>query len=170
MQELTYILGAGASYQSFPIVKTFSERFRLFMIYFQKLGDVYKTNSEIKSKFDTILYKIFYLNEEFKSHQSFDTYFKKLFHTKQPNEINCAKKILHLYFIWEHLEEVFYELKQGNSFNKQAKIDKRYDALIAGLLKPIANEAKSYCKTNFITWNYDLNLLKLQTLALILVR
>ncbi|MBL0146507.1 MAG: hypothetical protein IPP48_12960 [Chitinophagaceae bacterium] len=41
---------------------------------------------------------------------------------------------------------------------KQANIDKRYDALIAGLLQPTEGKAKTYCKVNFITWNYDLNL------------
>lgn len=30
MAELTYILGAGASYQSMPVVKTFPKRFEAF--------------------------------------------------------------------------------------------------------------------------------------------
>ena len=31
MDELTYILGAGASHQSFPLVNTFSDRFNYFL-------------------------------------------------------------------------------------------------------------------------------------------
>lgn len=31
--------------------------------------------------------------------------------------------------------------------------------LIAGLLRPIKGDKKLFCKTNFITWNNDLNLL-----------
>ncbi len=50
-------------------------------------------------------------------------------------------------------------IKGEDIFFKQSKVDKRYDALIAGLLQPVAGENNMFCKTNFITWNYDLNLI-----------
>lgn len=160
-KELTYILGAGASYQSIPVVKTFAKRFEVFINYL----DEYKKKSssmplpELKLSNEDIE-KCRCLLDSFRSHQSFDTYFKKLFHTKKDNEIRFAKKVLHIYFIWEHLTNdiIFKEPKNGG-FWKQAKIDKRYDALIAGLLKPTNEKTETFCKTNFITWNYDLNLL-----------
>jgi hypothetical protein len=34
MSELTYILGAGASYQSMPVVKTFPSRFPLIKVFY----------------------------------------------------------------------------------------------------------------------------------------
>jgi hypothetical protein len=98
------------------------------------------------------------------SHSTFDTLFKKLFHTdSQSYRIDIYKQILNLYFLWEHFESVTstQEAKGLNekSFKKEAKIDKRYDALIAGLLKPEYQKLELFCKVNFITWNYDLNLI-----------
>jgi hypothetical protein len=37
-EELTYILDAGASYQSLPVVKTFPKRFKMFLIYMQNIS------------------------------------------------------------------------------------------------------------------------------------
>lgn len=101
------------------------------------------------------------LHFAFETHQSFDTYFKKLFHLNEENKIDEAKKILNLYFILEHLKDSTRQPENynGEFFWKQSKVDKRYDALIAGLLKPLQGKAEPYCKVNFITWNYDLNLL-----------
>jgi len=160
MSELTYILGAGASYQSFPIVNTFNKRFNDFIAEYDLLcedarKDMYEFYGELLlgSEFAKAL------SSEFDNHQSFDTYFKKLFHQRKNEEIKLAKKIIHLYFLWEHLKSDFSIDDKGTPiFHKQSKIDKRYDALIAGLLKPI-NTIDPYCKVNFISWNYDLSLI-----------
>jgi hypothetical protein len=157
MSELTYILGAGASYQSMPIVKTFPERFNSFVESLRRLDDSESTDSYIKDSLTAAYSHSLRLSTEFKSHQSFDTYFKKLFHTK-PSEIKRAKKLLNLYFIWEHSKEGLEKPHDENLFWKQSKYDKRYDALFAGLLRPV-KDPQLYWKTNFITWNYDMNLL-----------
>lgn len=166
MKELTYILGAGASYQSIPIVKTFSKRFREFITSVE--------NMEKKNFFQS---KDFFkdINDfhfKLKSHYSFDTYFKKLFHKSLDSETLKAKKILNLFFLWEHLQ-LPMEVKQNakslgndladhynqNTFIKEAQVDNRYDSLIAGLIKPLRGEFSLFSKINFITWNYDLNLI-----------
>lgn len=164
MNELTYILGAGASYQSIPVVKTFSSRFKEFVSHIENLRFQYP--HIYTSACNAV--KIF--SNQINSHQSFDTYFKKLFHTKEIELIAISKRILNLYFIWEHLKEDYEtERRKENQFSerrefteydfeKKSKIDKRYDALVAGLLKPIKGKTEVFCKTNFITWNYDLNL------------
>jgi hypothetical protein len=155
MKELTYILGAGASYQSIPVVKTFVQRFAVFQ------GHLWGAIQE--GYFDSKNYsEIDQLGKEFAnaiaSHQSFDTFFKKLFHLGQKDKILQFKKILNLYFLWEHLVEPKAE-DDKDAFQKTASIDKRYDALIAALLKPIEGKAELFCKVNFISWNYDMNLL-----------
>lgn len=166
MKEITYILGAGASYYSFPVVKTFADR----MNYFFKVIDGQTTmhHKEVANALNAFI-------SEVKVHQSFDTYFKKLFHLGKDNDILRAKKVLNYYFLLEQLEfpptapfyvkysdlngnDIDYPINE-NSFNKKNLVDSRYDALIAGLLKPIKGEAKFFTKINFITWNYDLNLL-----------
>jgi len=161
MKELTYILGAGASFQSIPIVKTFSNRFNEFLTWIE--NDIIKANgfsADEKQKFGILLDLGKRLHSSFESHQSFDTYFKKLFHTGQKPKISEDKKVLNLYFIWEHLSVAVPKPDKYDDFKfwKQSVIDKRYDALIAGFLQPLANEKVPYCKINFITWNYDLNL------------
>lgn len=164
--EITYILGAGASYQSFPVVKTFTARFNYFV-------KAITANSTIHH--DTLEKELSHFLYEIMSHQSFDTYFKKLFHLKEDEQITKAKKIINLYFLWEQLEfpenSPYYIHRldmQGNEiepknddgdFKKQSLVDNRYDALIAGLLRPEKGIAKFFAKTNFITWNYDLNLI-----------
>ncbi len=162
MQELTYILGAGASFQSIPVVKSFSNRFKEFLDWID-IGVIkgIDFSSEEKQKFGILHNLGEDLHQSFRSHQSFDTYFKKLFHTGQNDKISQGKKVLNLYFTWEHLSKPtarpdYYD---EDTFWKQSSIDKRYDALIAGLLKPLADKKEPYCKINFITWNYDLNLL-----------
>ncbi len=151
--ELTYILGAGASYQSIPVVNTFPFRFNKFTGF---IGYCKNDDNEV---FGSVYEYCQKLSNDFLSHQSFDTYFKKLFHTNNIKEIQKGKKILHLYFIWEHLSDLDNpELSLKSQFIKTAKIDKRYDALIAGLLSPEIGQLKTFCKINFITWNYDLNL------------
>ena len=101
MKELTYILGAGASYQSIPVVKTFNKRFLEFI-------DSLKTNNgnvwppEYRPKMANAIDYLTELSKEFSSHQSFDTYFKKLFHFGKHDKINLGKRLLNLYFMWEH--------------------------------------------------------------------
>ncbi len=159
--SLTYILGAGASFQSIPVVDTFAGRFDEFIQSVDGFANNYK--SDVKNQ--GLLYRLKDLSKtllkEFQEHQSFDTFFKKLFHIEDYTTIRLYKKILNLYFIWEHTSSSIVIQNKINvaHFFKQASIDKRYDALIGGLLQPIRREKKLFCKTNFITWNYDLNLL-----------
>jgi hypothetical protein len=161
MNELTYIRGAGASYQSIPIVQTFCGRFKNFLSFLNEISIDYNYEDRKRTKFKRAYDLSKDLFSAFENHQSFDTYFKKLFHTGQAKKINEAKKILNLYFIWEHLSNPVGKPQNETDsvFWKQSSVDKRYDALIAGLLRPVNGKSKPYCKINFITWNYDLNLL-----------
>jgi hypothetical protein len=161
--ELTYILGAGASFQSIPVVKTFNKRLLRFERFLKDQGQ--KVSGNNRAKYDNAAEQISFLFNEFSSHQSFDTYFKKLFHLGDSDKINLGKRLLHLYFLWEHSNvSMKYNVSkqdpdQDGIFYKESLFDKRYDALIAGLLKPISGKPETLCKVNFITWNYDINLL-----------
>lgn len=163
MSEITYILGAGASFQSIPLVGTFNNRLLEFAEFVNGLGQVGFVGEQ-RNKFIQASEAIKNLYEEFSSHQSFDTYFKKQFHLGNDNAINQGKRLLNMYFTWEHdrssIIQITGNLEKNNHFYKRALFDKRYDALIAGLLKPYKNTAETLCKINFITWNYDLNLLQ----------
>ncbi len=157
--ELTYILGAGASYQSIPLVKTFNKRFNEFNAQIIEIRNHYSGRDRII--FENAVRCIEMLHKDFLSHQSFDTYFKKLFHFGDKKQIDLGKKILNLYFTWEHsnLSQKHISGLSAEDFHKQALFDKRYDALIAGLLMPNPGVSDPVCQVNFITWNYDINLL-----------
>lgn len=158
--ELTYILGAGASFQSIPVVKNFPMRFSSFSSYLSRTSNNTSFDENKREAFILAHQKAQEICDAFRAHQSFDTYFKKLFHTSQLRKIAEAKKILNLYFIWEYLSRPTAkpDIYDETIFWKQSAIDKRYDALVAGLLKPKAGKSEPYCPINFITWNYDMNL------------
>jgi hypothetical protein len=153
MDEITYILGAGASFYSMPLVNSFVERFQYFQeAFLKRLNSNYQVNrlNEDCSNFIS----------EVENHLSFDTFFKKLFHQDRQELILLNKKILLLYFIYEHLVDLNpsngkHSLK---SLGKDKNVDPRYDALIAGLMLPVKDENKFFVKLNVITWNYDLSL------------
>ena len=99
MKELTYILGAGASYQSFPIVDNFVQRFNAFMKqYISDYDDAVKDDFKFVLELEIGKDIIEKLSKEFENHQSFDTYFKKLFHQNKSQKIRLGKKILNLLF------------------------------------------------------------------------
>lgn len=150
MPGITYYMGAGASCESMPLVKTFRERFELFMNFVDSFPQ-----SENRDKFGDLSYSFL---DELKKHISFDTFFKKLFHKRAEKSIQLYKNVLLIYFIFEHLVDDEY-LDTRPRIPKVSSIEKRYDALIAGLLQPYNSSTKFYNTVNFITWNYDLILL-----------
>jgi len=155
MSEVTYVFGAGASCKSMPLVNNFYERFNFFNEYLRK------TNYDRQEFFN--LCSDF--SKNIKSHLSFDTFFKKLFHQNQKEKILLYKKALLIYFIFEHFVDLdYYEQLtyngQDSEIKKDYNIDPRYEALIAGLLQPIEGLSEFYSKMNCITWNYDLNLIQ----------
>jgi hypothetical protein len=98
-------------------------------------------------------------------HLSFDTFFKKQFHLPTGSTTR-HKCILLLFFLYEYLIDIDdYEelIRTGHARTKFGEKtsgqDPRYEALIAGLLKPIPKKFDLTTHVNFITWNYDLNLL-----------
>ncbi len=111
-KELTYILGAGASFQSIPVVKTFPARFMKFSNFIVSLQSDYQRTLDYDSKVYNNITKLKEwsqsLQKAFKSHQSFDTYFKKLFHTviqsvqKRKYNIECCPEFTTQDFAFEN--------------------------------------------------------------------
>jgi hypothetical protein len=153
MAELTYIFGAGASFNSMPLVENFPDRFDYFMGFVGKVTDGAKKDFFLKDCAD--------FSRNVKVHLSFDTFFKKLFHQGEKEKIQDYKAIILIFFLFEHLMNLDEIRNSQNALvkGKMAIVDPRYEALIAGLLKPIMGQSELYINVNFITWNYDLNLL-----------
>ncbi|MEO8400145.1 MAG: hypothetical protein ABI550_10110 [Ignavibacteriaceae bacterium] len=151
MGEITYIFGAGASCQAMPLVSNFHSRFKTFQEFLSS-----------KILFNQIENDCNEFASQIKSHLSFDTFFKKLFHQNKGREIQRFKGIMLVYFLFEQLfsyEDLLYDEEFIKKEGKEFILDPRYEALIAGLLKPIKGRIEFYKNVNFLTWNYDVNLL-----------
>src|SRR5689334_6688146 len=112
MGEISYIMGAGASYQSMPLVNNFVQRFQVYLNFLRT------TSSHNKNFIDE--------NAEFIDnvalHSSFDTYFKKLFHQNEVDDIIKFKNLLLYYFIFEHLCPLqLYNISYGWATSNQMK-------------------------------------------------
>ena len=130
MKDVTYFFGAGASCESMPLVNNFNAKFAVF----QNFIDERKKLKQLIADCSAFANKI-------KAHSTFDTFFKKLFHQNKQEEINTYKTVLFFYFLFEHLfaydELNYYDKDFIFKYKKDYKLDPRYEALIAGLLKPI---------------------------------
>jgi hypothetical protein len=154
MANVTYYLGAGASANALPTYENFAERFRHFAAKFSE-PYVYTTLSaeDIALKSD-LFKKCLQLSDELEYHNTPDTLAKKLFH-KNDYELVELKKILILFFI----EQQMFGMTRFENEKREIKrheIDKRYDTLLASILKPIQGDIKLNENFNVITWNYDL--------------
>ena len=152
MKDVTYFFGAGASCEAMPLVNNFNEKFAIFLNFINDSKHLKHLIADCSAFANKI-----------KAHSTFDTFFKKLFHQNQEEEINKYKTVLLFYFLFEHLftydELDYYDKDFIFQYKKNYKLDPRYEALIAGLLKPIKGEIDFYKNVNFLTWNYDANLL-----------
>lgn len=154
--EITYLLGAGASYNALPIVNQIPEVLKQFSHDFN-LDDLRHPNGEEllnniagkvlksvkkdekeKTKLSFISFHddILWLVSETKSHSSIDTFAKKLYLREDFKKLNKLKFILSTFFI-------YLEMK---------KLDKRYDSFFASILDDINNYPKNL---KILSWNYD---------------
>ena len=145
MAKVTYLLGAGASIGSFPVVEGMAKAIEEIANRIKDIISVSETQYYLKE--DKIaLYKTVYedLNKLHKgclNHVSIDTYAKKLFLTtgKDKTLYREAKAAIVL----------FFELYR---YYNQHKKDKRYDAFLAALLN---EDREMPDHINVISWNYD---------------
>ena len=149
--EITYLFGAGASYKSMPLVNSFCDRYEIYIKFLERIA---AKNDFVRENRNFI--------REIKSHLSFDTFLRSYIIKKTEVKIFTKENITYLFFLFEHLIDTGFVNQitkdLGFKYPKEYGLDPRYDALIAGLLKPLPQECKFYCNINFLTWNYDLNL------------
>ena len=114
--EITYILGAGASGLSMPLVNNFIERFEVFEEYLL-------VNRDKIDQF--IIAEVKQFKRSVLTHYSFDTYFKKLFHQNKTDLIEKHKMVLLLYFLFEHL--VDEEILRNNLVHRRLKAENKHN-------------------------------------------
>lgn len=163
--KITYLLGAGASYNSVPIWAQQAETMQ------QIAGNILSQinppeDSTIPDEYgllnDEILIDFFNKMLEFSNKAvefgSIDIYARRLSLLKRYSELNDLKFCLSIYFdLWELFS--FKNYKIGNTQLNFSQIDKRYYSLLSILLEP-KNDFTPKIPDNvkFCTWNYDLQL------------
>ena len=165
-KNITYYIGAGASFHSLPLVKSMKIRMRAFSRFLKILNE----NKEIKNEFaqDFIQY-LDEIIEKDEDNTSIDSYAKQLFFSKNFEKLNILKCILSSYLSFEQLKKpkgyVFYSdrLITQNSYEElnsefqksiSNTIDKRYRNFWSEILD---TESMGLPRNVFIiSWNYDM--------------
>lgn len=166
-QNITYLLGAGASANALPTYNNFGVRFKHFTELFKEGSDLFNKSDAVKRATIIEMHSLMkYFLSEFEYHNTPDTIAKKYFH-KQVNDshlnVTNVKQLLTLFFLYEQTVDPksiseLYTHKDSNQIDIVTKhfLDKRYDSLIAGLLIPKKNELNLLSQFKILTWNYDL--------------
>lgn len=158
--KITYLLGAGASFESVPIWKEQGLTMR-------ELGNRLKSKSESLSSLKAIFENMHQYGIKAMEFGTIDIYARKLFLNNRLEELNDLKLALSLYLdIWENFEEIRESIKNELIKSKNIDenrnydaVDKRYYSLLSVILKK-SNQLGVQLdeNVNFITWNYDLQL------------
>lgn len=169
--KVTYLLGAGASFNAIPIwdgqgdsmidVANYIDGFithRLSLEENKHYGTL-KDNDKIK----TLISKLEFYGNKAKEFGTLDIYARNLYLLNKKSDLNDLKFNLSIYFdIWENFTPYKINLGFGSVDKREDKaydkIDKRYYSLLAVILdqtdgNPLINE-----NIKFISWNYDLQL------------
>jgi hypothetical protein len=131
---ITYLLGAGASCNAVPLVKGIPKELELF-------NDTLQRKVNTHNKYPIFKEHLNWLQQEASSHDTIDTFAKKLFLTNKLTELKRLKAVLSAYFIWRQAIQPF---------------DKRYDTFIASIA---TRERANLLLPEFmrvLTWNYDM--------------
>ena len=143
MAEITYLIGAGASYNALPIVSQMSKRIVIASAWLERQYQVHhipnRGNTADSQKFTKVIEDLNWLKEICDTSKNFsvDTYARKLNLAGKDEEYQKLKNILSFYFTLEQ---------------KINSPDIRYDNFWASILKH-----KSVFPSNIkiISWNYD---------------
>lgn len=155
MANITYLLGAGASYNACPVWKEQGEK----MV---ELATTYQSNTDFntfknpytENQSEFLLWDIGYFGIKAIKYNTIDAYARKLSFSKSIDELDRLKLAISVFFtLWQLSDDL--EIRRKERFTDI--IDRRYITLLAGLLEN-KNELNPILPSNIniISWNYDL--------------
>jgi hypothetical protein len=161
-KKITYLLGAGASFNALPIIDELPAKLNFFISIIQEainfkdggLESEYKCHKEDLLGF---INEIQNLIQELKSHKTIDTLAKKYYLIKEKkNQLITLKKILIVYFLFEQIfPNANFRIINGKVVEKEIP-DKRYDSLLATIISNKRDDLTLSKDFKIITWNYDM--------------
>jgi hypothetical protein len=149
MTNITYLFGAGASCKVLPLVRGISQsllEFKLFLKkeepHFSKSSTFPKLNIKKNQHelFLELINDIQWLIDKSSFHHSIDTFAKKLFLTKNYNDLHRLKNVMSIHFYTEQI--------------RKGRADMRYDSLFAAILNKNHTDFPDNIK--ILSWNYDI--------------
>jgi hypothetical protein len=145
--EFTYLIGAGASAQTIPVISNFASELFNFANYIENSNifdttfpSSYQTDASPLSLRVDLIDDIKWLANECTLHSSVDTFARKLYLSNRNIELLKLKTIVSEFLLIK-------QIKNG--------IDKRYDAFFAALLEKDNNGLKLPSNIKIASWNYD---------------
>lgn len=158
LKNITYFLGAGASYQACPIWHEQAEKMvemgSLIASKHYQYENVNGLNDVVSV--DEFFWYLNFFGKKGQEYGTVDTYASYLF-KQQSSELGVLKAAISLFFtLWENTsDEIKY--RNNNGVKERFKeLDPRYISLLATLLT--SEDRHVWLKSNikFVTWNYDL--------------
>jgi len=168
MANITYYLGAGASYQAIPIQNALGHKMMELYNYILRSEEGHKdrfifpnVSGQKRDLKRALLHDIGYFGQKALEYGSIDTYAKKLWFNPSAygEEPFLIKLAVNFFFsIWQNIDQEEWRKMPGDNTIKYRKVDSRYTALLAAILKKGNDGPYLPDNINFITWNYDLQL------------
>ena len=170
MAKITYLLGAGASANTIPVVADMHKRIAEILLklkHYRTYGYIEKDRYEnhlniqdykIKNKtIDEIIESFTWLLKEAKSYYSLDTLAKKFYLTGEFEKYEKLKKCLIIYLVLEQF--CFFESVPEKEYKFiKNPTDQRYDSFIAALASRPNGKLKLNNNIKILSWNYDLQM------------
>lgn len=157
--NLTYIIGAGASYNSLPLATEIPSRLKLMASYTRYLKRANVINHAYTDEF---IKKVAELVNEVKGRTTIDVYASELANSNSPKKLAELKTILSCLFYYEQLpkDNAQFRLDEisanGGGVADMERVlmdtDKRYFDFIQKFTK----DRKLKSGVNLISWNYDI--------------
>lgn len=160
-KNITYLIGAGASCNSMPLVNNMNKRIDC-LFHLLNTGNQTSDNSIIKNETYIIYHELISILNDAKRHKTLDTYAKKLWLTKQTGKLHKLKVLLDLYFtfeqdiskkVYKNTQSQFVNCEKDSLWRNIGEVkDYRYDVFMATLL---SKELTLPTNINIVSWNYD---------------
>lgn len=138
MAKIVYLIGAGASAHTLPIVSQIPSKLEEVIKDVSNLKELEALQEKKLERIKYVIEDLSWLHTESAKHASIDTFAKKLFVKKKAEELNRLKSSTGLFF---------------SILQTKYKVDPRYDQFISSIIgSSIRDLPKDIC---IVSWNYD---------------
>lgn len=171
-KKITYLFGAGASYNAVPILNSLSTQMKDVAneLKFEVESPMVQRNNKRRILRDINLEQyskeiskfaqdLIFLANKSDEYGTIDTYAKKLEINHEYDELKKLKFLVSIFFtIWQGYFSVKKDLDLEKKI-KYSKVDSRYKSLISNyLIKTSSSDPILDANVNFLSWNYDFQL------------